>query len=84
MPSFVLRSRDLQDEIKTKISIAVDGLHVAAYFGLRAAVATLLKNGLSPDPKDSNRQTPLSWATANGHKNVVKLLLDQDGVNPNS
>jgi hypothetical protein len=28
IPSFVLRSRDLQDEIKTKISIAVDGMYV--------------------------------------------------------
>jgi hypothetical protein len=28
MPSFVSRSRDLKDEIKTKISIAVDGMYV--------------------------------------------------------
>jgi hypothetical protein len=31
MPSFVLHSRDLQDEIKTKISIAVDGMYVQAF-----------------------------------------------------
>lgn len=62
----------------------ITGVHIAAYFGLRKALTTLLKNGHSPDPKDSNRRTPLSWAAANGHKNVVELLLDHNGVDLNS
>src|SRR5271154_5894157 len=48
------------------------GVHVAAYFGLREAIAALLaKDGVDPDSKDTYYgQTPLSWAAGNGHEAV--------------
>jgi ankyrin repeat protein len=53
------------------------GVHFAAYFGLREAMITLLKNGHDPDSKDNYGRTPLSRAVENGHQTVVKLLLEK-------
>jgi hypothetical protein len=52
-------------------------VHLAAYFGLGEVVGVLLKSRYDLDSKDSNGQTPLSWAASNGHEVVVKLLLDK-------
>jgi ankyrin repeat protein len=65
-----------------RIPKQMTGVHLAAYFGLREAMISLLKNGHHPDSKDSDGWTPLSWAAGNGHEAVVKLLLAEDGVNP--
>ena len=53
------------------------GAHLVAYFGLREVMIALLKNGHDPNFKDTNGQTPLSWAAENGHEAVVKLLLEK-------
>jgi ankyrin repeat protein len=37
-------------------------------------VKLLLESKADPDLKDQSSRTPLSWATANGHKGIVKLL----------
>ena len=52
----------------------IKGVHLAAYFGLRDTMTALLKNKYEPDSKDSDGQTPLSWAAGKGHEAVVKLL----------
>jgi ankyrin repeat protein len=54
------------------------GVHVAAYFGLENTLASLLGNGYDLDVRDTYNRTPLSWATKQGHKAVVRLLLEQD------
>jgi ankyrin repeat protein len=60
----------------------ITGLHIAAYFGLSRIVQFLLGNGsVDVDSKDSNRRTPLSWASQNGQENVVQLLISCREVN---
>ena len=56
----------------------VTGLHLAAYFGLEHAMATLLSSGLRPICKDSRGQTPLWWAAERGFEPVMKLLSQRD------
>ncbi|MCJ1345215.1 hypothetical protein MMC31_003421 [Peltigera leucophlebia] len=60
------------------------GIHLAAYHGLENTMLALLSNGHYPDSKDENGQTPLSWAAKRGHNAVVKLLLANNSVNPDS
>jgi hypothetical protein len=62
----------------------ITGAHFAAYFGLSETTIALLKNGHNPDVKDTFGRTPLSWSAENGHEAVVKLLLDKEGVDPDS
>ncbi|KAG7289878.1 hypothetical protein NEMBOFW57_006255 [Staphylotrichum longicolle] len=58
----------------------MQGLLVAAYFGILGAVETLLQSSNNNDLKDSFGRTPLSWAAGNGHEAVVKMLLDTGKV----
>ncbi|RYP20071.1 hypothetical protein DL765_002997 [Monosporascus sp. GIB2] len=60
----------------------ITGLHLAAYFGLWKAVLMLLHKGHLP-AKDTNGQTPLFFAAANGHEEAVALLLSSDTTDPN-
>ncbi|KAF9891451.1 hypothetical protein FE257_003917 [Aspergillus nanangensis] len=60
----------------------LDGLHLAAFFGLKDLVEILLKDGYDASVKDSFGQTPLMWAAENGHESVVVLLL-KTGVDIN-
>ncbi|KAH0553143.1 hypothetical protein GP486_006671, partial [Trichoglossum hirsutum] len=62
----------------------IRGVHYVAYFGLIDIMAKLLlvKDGVDPDSRDTDGQTPLLWAARNGHEAVVKLLFVKYGVNP--
>ncbi|KAL4939348.1 hypothetical protein BDV06DRAFT_225090 [Aspergillus oleicola] len=53
----------------------LDGLHLAAYFGLEEIMYLLDCSGHRLDTRDSLGRTPLSWAAGEGHTSLVKRLL---------
>lgn len=54
---------------------SASSLIIASYFGLDAVAKLLLETGkVDVDSRDSDGQTPLSWAAENGREAVVKLL----------
>ncbi|EGN97177.1 hypothetical protein SERLA73DRAFT_10382, partial [Serpula lacrymans var. lacrymans S7.3] len=61
-------------------------LHLCAYFGLEQTIDYLLGNdaAVCVNPKDNNRDTPLSQAAFQGHVEIVKLLLERDDVDADS
>ncbi|RFU31833.1 hypothetical protein B7463_g4512, partial [Scytalidium lignicola] len=61
------------------------GLHLTVLFGTVAVVKLLLEKGkVDVDSKDAYGETPLSYASGQGHEAVVKFLLEIDKVNVNS
>lgn len=54
------------------------GLHIVAQFGLMPLIKTLLAEGQNPTAKDSDGRTPLWYATANSHKDVMRSLSSVD------
>ena len=56
------------------------GLHLIALFDVTELAKKYVEAKPVVNPKDSDGQTPLSWAAAQGHTAVVKLLLDRDDV----
>ena len=60
------------------------GQHLAAYFGLKDILMTLLETGCNADSRDYYGRTPLSWAAESGQCEVVKMLLANSRVDPDS
>ena len=61
------------------------GLHGAAYLRYEEIMVTLLEtNQLDVQATDFYGNTAIIWAAREGHERVVKLLLDRNGVNPNT
>jgi len=59
------------------------GLHCASFFGIVELVASLTKaQGCEINQGDCIGYTPLLWAARNGHDGVVRLLLEQEDVDP--
>ncbi|QMW26979.1 hypothetical protein G4B84_002268 [Aspergillus flavus NRRL3357] len=75
-----------------KVPNDITGLHLAAQVGLVDIIRHFMERGYRVNDKDSHGRTPLSWAAAEGHSEVVKLLLsykdteadlkDKDGRTP--
>jgi ankyrin repeat protein len=59
------------------------GVHVAAHFGLKEAMAALLNNGHDLNLRDTYGRTPLLISAAEGHEAVVSLLLVESNVHLN-
>jgi ankyrin repeat protein len=59
------------------------GLHLAAYFGVKAIIQVLLEKGANINAVDGYEKTPLYLASENGHIEVVQLLLE-NGANVNA
>jgi ankyrin repeat protein len=62
-------------------------LLLAAWNGHESVVRLLLlleKEGVDVSSKDKDGGTPLWWATANKHVEIVKLLPEKEGVDVNS
>jgi len=59
------------------------GLHCASYFGIIELVATLIEmGGYDLNGGDFCGRSALSLAVIQGHEDVVKILLEQEEVNP--
>jgi ankyrin repeat protein len=65
-----------QSNYSQKVPRRITGLHLAAYFGVQEAVHAVLGSHYL-NSTDSYGRTPLSWAAANGHEAVVKLLVEK-------
>ena len=60
------------------------GRHGAAYFGcVEITVALLETNRWDVEATDFEGNTAMAWAARGGHEGVVKILLEQNDVNPN-
>ena len=65
-----------------KISL-FSGLHYASFFGIIEIVASLIAmESCDINKVDCGGNTPLAWASRNGHEGVVNMLLRPDNINP--
>ena len=58
--------------------------HCASLYGLFSVVNAMLSQMVCVDQMDSDHRTPLSLAAMNGHKDIVKVLLNRDDIDVNS
>jgi ankyrin repeat protein len=65
-----------------RIPRQIKAVHLAAFFGLSEAMKRLLACRHCPNLKDTYNRTPLWYAASNGHENVIKVLLGENGVDP--
>lgn len=73
---------DSPDLTDWDVKSGAQALHLAAFFGLLQLVNRLIKGQHSVDCRDSFGTTPLMYAAAAGHANVVQVLL-REGADPN-
>ena len=69
--------------VGTGTSSLFSGLHCASFFGIVELVTILISaGGYEINQQDYVGSTPLSYAARNEHEGVVRLLLEQENVNP--
>jgi len=64
----------------------VNPARTGRWWGRAPRVAGLLlsRRYVNPDSSSKSDQRPLAWAAENGHEGIVKLLLEQKNVNPDT
>ncbi|KAB8976012.1 hypothetical protein FH972_026890 [Carpinus fangiana] len=82
----VLRcSRHQSHEYSQKFALHSSGLHLAAHFGLKLLVTSIVENtDTVTDLRNSYGETPLAWAAKSGQESVVKLLVQRNDVDADS
>ena len=69
------------DRFSNTKGFSFTGLHCASFFGIVEVVAALMEtNGYDIDKRDCLGNTPLMWATQNGHGEIAELLQKRGGV----
>lgn len=64
-----------------RVPLGFTAFHMAAWFGLEKVLQFLISQWDGSCARDSMNRDPLAWAASNGHRSVVKMLLDH-GVEP--
>ena len=60
------------------------GLHGASFFGIVESVTAIINaGGCKINQQDCTGSTPLAWVARSGHAGAMKLLLRQEGIDPN-
>ncbi|KAJ1705069.1 hypothetical protein AFCA_007901 [Aspergillus flavus] len=62
----------------------VTKLHILAYFGIDQLLERFLRGKLDINAKDNHGTAALHWAVRNGHKAMVKLLVNNKNTNINA
>jgi alkylhydroperoxidase family enzyme len=70
--------------IVTKTWFDIAGLCAAAKEGNAEAVRKLTQQGVPPDEQDTQGATPLWYAAARGHTDIVRVLLETNAVDVNA
>ncbi|KAH7394274.1 ankyrin repeat-containing domain protein [Phaeosphaeria sp. MPI-PUGE-AT-0046c] len=66
---------DTESDDSWDVAGDIDALHLASYFGLNHVVTQLLDEGVDPNVRDSLATTPLIYACARRHAEVIETLL---------
>ena len=64
-----------------RVPLGFTAFHMAAWFGLEKVLQFFVNQWNGSCARDSMSWVPLAWAALNGHRSVVKMLLDH-GVEP--
>lgn len=71
----MLLNKNAQTDIKDK-NYGSSPLHLACWKGNSSVAAMLIRNGALLEDKDFGNWTPLRWADAGGHVQLVDMLKD--------
>ncbi|KAK5073265.1 hypothetical protein LTR51_005907 [Lithohypha guttulata] len=72
------------DETYKCHSSDISAMHISAHFGLDRVIHNFVETAREINHKDSQSRTPLLYAIARGHTEVVQLLLAQPGIEVNT
>lgn len=73
---FALNGFSSHGDYSQRVPLGFTGLHLAAYFGLKSVVQSMIRQCDQFHVRDSMGRTPFVWAVYAGHEEVVKLFLE--------